>query len=739
MFAAVAAFAAASCAQELENPQLPAGETVTFEASVDGAETKAVLDKTVSKWEKGDKITIHNGTKGYEFTTQDEGVKANFSYTGDDFSGEKFMAVYPAGNYTADVEAKTVTVNVPTYQPSRDNNFSVGSVPSIAYTENQTLSFKNASALLKFTVKGKNVKGLVFFGNNGEAVSGNVNVTLDADNKIKSLQAIETTITENDVTETKLITWAKVWADTKDYCFVEGTTYYLSVVPQKFSKGFGVELEIDGVGLEKVKNLETAYDLKPNTILNLGELEYVAPAPSNSWGIVGTMTSWGEKADIAMILEGDWYVAKEVTIRTTDEFKFRTDGKWGNERACNDPVAADKEVSVAAGAGNIKVAASAVYDVYLSKNADKMKLAKVADVEGEEPKPVDPSTYTWGICGDMNNWTGDVAMTLEGDWFVAKNLDVASGQAFKFRANGNWDVNRGATGDVEPYTVKADEVVTVEHNGKNLTIAAGTYNLYLSKDCTKVKAEVVGGGVPETPEVTPGQTSEWALVGVFSSWADKSFVTTEVANVVVCKSVAMKAAEGFLVRKPATDWADKYGAGNVNYLKTNHYITTSKDGADMCLESDGTYDIYFNTSTKALYVMAAGKDYATATLQTASGKEPVQEEPEVTEKVIYLKPNSNWKQSNARFAIYVWGGTAGEKWVSMTDADKDGIYEAHIPEGYDYGCNIIFCRMNPSTTANNWNNKWNQSSDLKTPTDGNNLYTVKAGTWDKGGGTWSKK
>ena len=53
----------------------------------------------------------------------------------------------------------------------------------------------------------------------------------------------------------------------------------------------------------------------------------------------------------------------------------------------------------------------------------------------------------------------------------------------------------------------------------------------------------------------------------------------------------------------------------------------------------------------------------------------------------------------------------------------DGTYEVHLPEGYDYGCNIIFCRMNPSTTANNWNNKWNQTSDLKTPTDGKNLYT----------------
>ena len=217
--AAVAMVAAVSCNKEILQENLPVGEVVTFEASVDGAETRVALDGKVSKWEKGDKITIHNGTTGYMFSTTDEGATADFTYAGDDFAGEKFMAVSPAGTYTADVEAKTVTAAIPTYQPSRDGNFSVGAVPSVAYTETQSLSFRNAATLLKFTVKGKNVKGLIFFGNNGEAVSGNIEVSLNDDNTIKSIAAKETTITENDVTETKLITWAKVWAQTDNWCF----------------------------------------------------------------------------------------------------------------------------------------------------------------------------------------------------------------------------------------------------------------------------------------------------------------------------------------------------------------------------------------------------------------------------------------------------------------------------------------------------------------------------------------
>ena len=101
---------------------------------------------------------------------------------------------------------------------------------------------------------------------------------------------------------------------------------------------------------------------------------------------------------------------------------------------------------------------------------------------------------------------------------------------------------------------------------------------------------------------------------------------------------------------------------------------------------------------------------------------------------LYLVPNSNWKQSNARFAIYYWNAAGTNAWTDMSDPDGDGMYEGVVPAGYD---NIIFCRMNPSAAANNWNNKWNQTSDLKVPTDGTNCYTVKAGTWDNGGGTWS--
>ena len=103
-----------------------------------------------------------------------------------------------------------------------------------------------------------------------------------------------------------------------------------------------------------------------------------------------------------------------------------------------------------------------------------------------------------------------------------------------------------------------------------------------------------------------------------------------------------------------------------------------------------------------------------------------------TPSKLYLMPNSNWTKDGARFAAYFFGN--GYTWVSGVKL-SNGMYEFNVPSGYP---NVIFCRMNGSAAANDWNNKWNQTGDLKVPTDGNNLYTVPSGSWDGGTAQWGK-
>lgn len=105
-------------------------------------------------------------------------------------------------------------------------------------------------------------------------------------------------------------------------------------------------------------------------------------------------------------------------------------------------------------------------------------------------------------------------------------------------------------------------------------------------------------------------------------------------------------------------------------------------------------------------------------------------------KTIYLVPNSNWKQANAKFSVNYFGGEGITQ--SFTDfmTTTDGIhYETNVP---DAAQTIIFVRHNATATTPTWDNdnKWNQTSDLAIPTD-YNCYTIADGAWDKGDGTWS--
>lgn len=94
---------------------------------------------------------------------------------------------------------------------------------------------------------------------------------------------------------------------------------------------------------------------------------------------------------------------------------------------------------------------------------------------------------------------------------------------------------------------------------------------------------------------------------------------------------------------------------------------------------------------------------------------------------LYLTPNGNWKVDNARFAAYFFVGETNA-WASMTPvAGETDVYELSAPTGSWE--KVIFCRMNPSATENNWDNKWNQTKDL-TYDGTKNHCIIEDGAWD---------
>ena len=754
LLAAVAA-TFASCQKPVLDEPVEVKDTFTAFVEEFDSPTKTSMNSNKQQlWSAGDELAIFRGNlvaDEYKLADECAGTTSGiFKSVSGGAAGTAVpcnVAYYPyaEGQSLKATEAGyELSVELPETQLYAQNSYGVGAFPMVAVTtdvNDRVLKFKNVAGAMNLQFKGiQKVVSVKVEGNEGEALSGAAVVTADDTPSVK-MQSAEAAAVVLDCGEGVQLSET------------EATSFILALPPVELAKGFTVTI-LDADNLVYTVVSDAKNEILRSGILvmpevNLAEGEGV-PAISE-WALLGDFSDWKDqnfvKTEVPEVV-----VLKGVEMKAGKGFLLRKPTtEWADKYGAGSVnyVKKDHFVVTAKEGADMFVEADGTYDVYFNTETKALyMMAAGADYTAATQQTLSGSapavvvTY-WAVVGDMTNdsWASELKMTLDGDWYVVENVTILKAHQFKFRANGSWDApnpNRGAEGEADGVVIANDTETKAVQDGKNFSVSAdGIYTLSINKAADKVKVVKTGDLVaPDTP--TPGEQSAWALVGAFSGWADKMMVTTEVADLVVLKNVAMKAAEGFLVRKPSTDWADKHGAGNVNYIKKNNYITTVKDGGDMCLETDGTYDIYFNTATKALYVMVAGEDYTTAAKQTVSGEEPKQEEPEVTDKVLYLKPNANWKVDNARFAAYFFGGTPAEVWVSMTAVD-DGTYQVNLPEGYDYGCNVIFCRMNPGTTANNWNNKWNQTSDLTAPTDGKNLYTVKESTWDKGGGTWSAK
>lgn len=493
MVAALAVMAAASCNKELQEvPQNSDKEIVKFTAFVDGADTKTVLDGNVSKWESGDAITILNGNNTSEFTTQDEGVSASF--TGTALSGDKFFAVYPAEydnhEYTADLEGKSVFAHIPLNQPSCEYSYSKNAAVAVAYTEDQTLKFRNATALLKFTVKGTNVKSMIFYGHNKEAVTGDVEILLNEDNSIKSLTAYETERVENEETISEMLTWAKLYADYPDdnYCFKEGVTYYMAVIPQMFTKGFTVQLELDGAGVVDVKELNKEKELKPNVIYDLGELEYIAPEipvskvyfkPNDNWTQANARFAayfftpgecWVDMTDP----DSDGTYECEVPEGYSNVIFCRmnpetTENNWDNKwNQTSDLSLRDLE----------PVTNDCYYITPGAWDKDPNGYWSAIGETPEEP------AFAMEIRGSWDGWADGIALTETGDYYAVKNRSFGANTEFKFVSSlGGW---YGASGEVTintELTVGGDNIVVKE---------AGTYDLYINKSLDKYYVMTAG-------------------------------------------------------------------------------------------------------------------------------------------------------------------------------------------------------------------------------------------------------
>lgn len=264
----LSALALFSACQKSEQQAPAKGESIVFTASF-APETKTVIDGKQSLWNK-DEIRIFNGnhSEAQEYVTGAENAAtAEFKIKNTEatFTGTSFIAVCPNSlatnawwNGSADKTINKLwlkpeqTATAGTYDPE-------GHV-AVAYTENTTLSFRNACALLKFTIKSDNIKEVCVY-STGAVLSGNFNFNTVDDN-------ITTTgVDETDIYETN--NYVKVKGD-----FVNGQTYYMSCIPGTLTNGFTLEVVNDKAAKGKDNVYTKPIKLKRNSIYNLGEVKY---------------------------------------------------------------------------------------------------------------------------------------------------------------------------------------------------------------------------------------------------------------------------------------------------------------------------------------------------------------------------------------------------------------------------------------------------------------------------------
>lgn len=265
----------ASC-QKTEQNSTEKGNSVVFTAQFDNeknVDVRTVLDETGKKslWNK-DEIRVLNEEGASSVYKTDAMGQASATFTileeGATFSGNRFMAACPAepaGRASWDAGGKTIKwLWLKDEQLPVAGSYDPAAHIAVAYTESAELSFKNACALLKFTVASENVSEVVVYttggGENTLYLSGNFDVDMSDQNNYKFSR------TSGDGS------WGGNYVKIKaaDGAYLEKSkTYYMACIP--VTAILNLEVVVNGVR-QTIRTTSAAVEIKRNDVLDLGDV-----------------------------------------------------------------------------------------------------------------------------------------------------------------------------------------------------------------------------------------------------------------------------------------------------------------------------------------------------------------------------------------------------------------------------------------------------------------------------------
>ena len=326
----------------------------------------------------------------------------------------------------------------------------------------------------------------------------------------------------------------------------------------------------------------------------------------NQVGIIGLNGDW--ENDIVMTfspVKQRFYA--DIDVPAATEMKFRMDADWA--------VNFGGDIKAMTGGGdNIPVEAGQ-YRVYFDmNNLDAITCTFDAKMYGqeensganEEPAPEPEPVKGWGIIGAFNGWGGDLAMTAEGDYYVAKGAALEG--ELKFRKDADWAVNFGYA---EGASFEANAEIALAQDGGNINVPAGTYDVYL--DAENAKAWFINDGSYPGGGAAPVE-AEWGLIGSLAAcnnWSNnvKLYVSGDYS---VAKDVAFAAGDQFKFRKGEAWGVELTYEGQITIDAKLDLIDGTGGKQNSSIAEGGNFDVYLANDLSCFYVMTPGKTPADA-------------------------------------------------------------------------------------------------------------------------------
>jgi hypothetical protein len=195
--------------------------------------------------------------------------------------------------------------------------------------------------------------------------------------------------------------------------------------------------------------------------------------------------------------------------------------------------------------------------------------------------------------------------------FVKQSLSLKSGDKFKIKSAGSWDINFG--GGIT--NLMPNMWMSGAPNGKNIVVyKGGTYDIYFDSineriylmeegvDYTTANRQTEDGEDPSLSDVS------WGLCGTHNNWGndgggkDTKLVWDETIGLYVALNA--KLTGEFKVRAN-NKWGDDYGSNCQVFVNKEEGVPMTKSGGN-CIVVSGTYDVYFDLANKLIWVRTPG-------------------------------------------------------------------------------------------------------------------------------------